>query len=79
MKQLRHKNIGNCRLNGIGFDLYERKDGTATIVPDKNTRQLPRKNWMKFGSWESAEKWIEVRCEGLEGASRVNKLIDILL
>jgi len=68
------KSIGNARYNGFGADLYENKNGSATIRFDKNTRNLPKKHWLTFSSLEDAEKFIEIK----QGSSGFNTLVSIL-
>ncbi len=68
------KSIGKVRYNGIGADLYENKDGTATIRFDKNMSALPRKSFLKFGSLNNAEEFIE----NSKGSNGLNTLINIL-
>jgi hypothetical protein len=64
--------IGGCRVNGIGFDLYVNRDGSATIKPEKQGTPLPKRYWMHFTDLESAERYIE--STGLTGAALVHQL-----
>lgn len=68
------RNIGQCRWNGIGADLYENQDGTATIRFDKNGSDLPRKTWQKFDSVDDAVIHIERH----QGSNGLSTLINIL-
>jgi hypothetical protein len=69
------RSIGNCRVNGIGFDLYENKDDTATIRPNRLGADFPNRSWIKFDSVESAEAAIDhIAGEDTEGAQRVQNL-----
>lgn len=68
------KNIGNCRWNGIGVDLYENKDGSARINFDKNGRNLPKRTQLKFKSTDAASEFIERK----KGSNGVNTIINII-
>lgn len=66
------KSIGNCRVNNIGFDVYENKDGSATIVPEKLTKNLPKKFWVRFENLNSLNIYLDDI--GLTGAILVQEL-----
>ena len=68
------KNIGKVRFNGLGADLYENKNGTATIRFDKNCTALPKKTYLCFDDLVKAEAFIESK----EGSDGLNTLINIL-
>ena len=53
------RTISKTRYNSIGFDVYENKDGSATIRPEKLGHDLPSKHWVKFDSLNAIEKFIE--------------------
>ncbi len=69
--------IGRASWNGYGFDLYENKDGSATIRPTRNGNDLPTRFWKKFESIKAAENKIEfIAGEDVYGIDRVIKLIN---
>lgn len=69
------RKIGGCAVNSISFTLYENKDGSATVRPEKNGTPFPRAKWITFESLEAAEKSIDsVAGEETEGAQRVHNL-----
>lgn len=68
------RNIGKARLNGYGADLYENKDGSASIRFDRNTHPLPHKTNISFDSLELAEKFINEN-EGINGVSTLNNIL----
>ena len=69
------RSIGNCTLNGIGFDLYENKNGSAAVRPVNRTVDFPRKHWLTFDSLAAAERSIDSAAGvDTEGAQRVRNL-----
>ena len=68
------KSIGNVRINGLGADLYENTDLSASIRFDKNTHPLPHRTNIVFDDLESAEKFIEEN-EGSNGASTLDNIL----
>lgn len=68
------RNIGKCRYNGLGCDLYENKDSSATLRFSKNANMFHHKTSQKFDSLSDAEDYIERN----EGSSGLNTLINIL-
>lgn len=73
------RTIGNCALNGYSFDVYENKNGSATIRPVKSMSDFPRPQWMTFKDLDSLENWVENRCGDVVGAGRVQILKGIFL
>jgi len=69
------RSIGRCYVNGVGFDLYQNSDGSATIRPTRiDGRGYRKRCWLKFSSLGRAESFIEsFECEG---ASLIQKLKD---
>ena len=68
------RTIGRAALNGFHFDLYENKNGTATIRPARNLHDLPPKHWVKFKSLDEVETMIDKI--DLEGVVLVKHLIN---
>jgi len=72
--------IGRCAVNGISFDVYENKDGSATVRPVQKGTDFPRPSWRNYESLEELENTIDKLVgEDLTGASRVQKLKEIWL
>ncbi len=68
------KNIGKVRFNGFSADLYENKDGSASIRFDKYTKSLPSKTFLNFSSLTLADTFIKSK----EGSNGLNTLFNIL-
>lgn len=68
------RNIGKVRWNGLSADLYEKKDGTASIRFEKYGTELPRRTNLLFNSLELAESFIEKKA----GSNGLNTLINII-
>ena len=68
------RSVGMVRFGGIGADLYENKNGTASIRFDMNTRSLPKKTHLTFDDIEKAESFIESK----KGGNGLNTLINII-
>ncbi|WP_045860290.1 hypothetical protein [Teredinibacter purpureus] len=71
------RSIGKCAVNGIGFDIYENKNGSATIRPTKMNSDLPRKFWKTFDGADKLESFIDQHDnQHLTGAGLVQALKD---
>ena len=69
------RTIGDVYVNYICFDIYENKDGSATIRPCKAGSDFPRKKWICFESLEALEANLELNNEhDLSGAALVHYL-----
>lgn len=69
------RTIGRCFVNSRGFDLYENKNGTATIRFTHPGGDLSKNLWKNFPSLEAAENVIDrIAGEDTIGAERVQKL-----
>jgi len=68
------RSIGKVRFNGLGADLYENKNGTASIKFDKNCTQLPKRTNLCFDNLGKAETFIESK----QGSNSLNTLVNIL-
>lgn len=53
------KTIGNCSYKGYSFSLYENRDGSATLRPEKFSRQLSRKHFINFPSVGFATDYLD--------------------
>lgn len=62
--------VGRARINNFSFDVYENKDGSASIRANKLGHDLPTKTWLIYSSVEEAKDYIEKVCGDLEGAQR---------
>ena len=71
------RSIGNCYIARFGLDLYENKNGSATIRPTKQGGyNLPSRNWIRFNSLQDAENTIDsIAGEDSSGADRLYKLL----
>lgn len=74
------RSIGSMYVNRQGVDLYENKDGSATLRPTKiGGHDLPIVFWKKFNSIDDAESFIEeMKEERLTTAGLVLKLFNFL-
>jgi hypothetical protein len=68
------KNIGNCRWNGFGADLYENNCGSAYIAFNKNTKELPPQTCIRFENLDEALAYINRH----KGSSGLNTLRNVL-
>jgi hypothetical protein len=68
------RSIGGCYVANIGFDLYENKNGSATVRPIKLGHDFPKTKWLKFKDLAAAEAAIDSISPGLTGAQRVAAL-----
>jgi hypothetical protein len=73
------RSIGGCYVANIGFDLYENKNGTATVRPVKLGNDFPKPKWLTFPNLEAAELAIETAAKGEVGAQRVHNLKQVWL
>lgn len=62
--------VGGLRVNNFSFDIYENKDGSASIRANKLGYDLPTKTWLTYNSVEEAKDYINEVCGDLEGAQR---------
>ncbi len=62
--------VGRSRVNNFSFDLYENKDGSASIRPCKLGHDLPTTTWLTYKSVDEARDYIDKVCGDLEGAQR---------
>lgn len=74
------RTIGNCRLNGYAFDLFESNAGNAVIRIEKDYEYVGRKNWLYFDSVEEANNCVDniaIDCDGdqIYGTERVYALM----
>ena len=67
--------IGGCSFNGFGFDIYENKNGSATVRPTKNGNHMPTKKWINYESIERLESALDQICGDSTGVDRVRILI----
>ncbi|MGI2228109.1 hypothetical protein [Shewanella frigidimarina] len=69
------KNIGGCRWNGYGADLYQNPDLSASIRFDKLTHPLPYKYNLKFNNVDDANEFIEDN-KGNNGLQTLRAILD---
>jgi len=63
--------VGRSRVNNFSFDIYENKDGSASIRANKLGHDLPTRTWLTYSSIEEAKDFVKEVCGDLEGAERV--------
>ncbi|HBF46199.1 MAG TPA: hypothetical protein DDW91_06865 [Shewanella frigidimarina] len=71
------RTIAKIRFNNVGFDIYENKNGTATIRPENLGSDFPKSKWIDFDSLEELEEFIDGL--GMTGVSLIAHLQDRFL
>lgn len=69
------RTIGKCAVNDISFDVYENKDGSATVRPNNRGTDFPKSKFIKFDSLDVMDVEIDnLVGEDVLGAQRVQAL-----
>lgn len=70
------RSIGRASYNNCGLDIYENRNGSATIRPTICGRDKPQKFWRSFENLEALEAWIVDRNQNeLSGVHLVASLL----